>query len=744
MYNFLLGIQYISILFLLIEATYIFKKMRTPLHNYLFFNCVATLINNTGYLMEMLSETESEYFMGVKMSYLGRVWISYSLFIFMLALCKYKFNKTALHVLAVFHAMTFLLVLTSEWHPLYYKSMKYVEEGVFPIIQFQSGIWHRIYDLVTLFYIVYGLYKMVMAVKREQNAYAKRQLLYVFIGILFESACFIINLFNLTGNYDTTVMGYAIGTIFMYIAIFKYGLLDTSQLAKEYVLDGVSEAIIAVNNQKEIEYYNKPAEQLIANIEKPENPDNAEIADKKYNEDNTENIENAKNMIIDLIESAIDKVEPIKVGNRIYAPERKELFDAHAEKGKVFVLVDETDHFKYMEELKEQKEIAEAANQSKSTFLSIVSHEIRTPMNAVVGMTDILLRDELTEKQRKYLTNIKNSGAALVMIINDILDLSKIEAGKMEIVEDEYALRELVSDVEMIIENRIGGKPIHLLINIDDKIPNSLIGDGLRIRQIIINLMNNAVKFTESGYIQLLIQIEEERDESYLLRFAVKDSGQGIKEEDLVKLGQAFSQVDTKKNHSKEGTGLGLSISKDFITLMGGELKVDSVYGKGTEFYFFIEQKKSNSVNDNKDSVKCSWKSTEFTIPNARILIVDDTKINRLIAEEIISPLKATTDTAESGQVALNKIKENKYDIIFMDYMMPLMDGVETTDKIRKMKGDYFKQVPIIALTGDTSERTQDMFKAAGINDFLEKPIVYEQIKNKIVKWLPEELIQTI
>lgn len=731
MYNFLLGIQYISILFLLIEATYIFKKMRTPLHNFLFFNCIATLINNTGYLMEMLSKTQAEYFMGVKMSYLGRVWISYSLFIFMLALCKYKFNKTALHVLAVFHAMTFLLVLTSEWHPLYYKSMEYVEEGVFPIIQFQSGIWHRIYDAVTLFYIVYGLYKMILAVKREQNAYAKRQLLYVFMGILFESACFIINLLNLTGNYDTTVMGYAIGTIFMYIAIFKYGLLDTSQLAKEYVLDGVSEAILAVNNQNEIEYYNKPAEQLIENIENTENINK------------TQNINNGKNNIIDLIESVIDSDEPFKVGNRIYAPERKVLFDAHAEKGKVFVLVDETEHFKYMEELKEQKEIAEAANQSKSSFLSIVSHEIRTPMNAVVGMTDILLRDDLTEKQRKYLTNIKNSGAALVMIINDILDLSKIEAGKMEIVEDEYALRELVNDVEMIIENRIGGKPIHLLINIDDKIPNTLIGDGLRIRQIIINLMNNAVKFTESGYIQLSVQIEEERDEAYLLRFAVKDSGQGIKEEDLVKLGQAFAQVDTKKNHSKEGTGLGLSISKDFIALMGGELKVDSVYGKGTEFYFFIEQKKSDSENDNNDSVKCSWRPTEFTIPNARLLIVDDTKINRLIAEEVISPLKATTDTAESGQVALNKIKENKYDIIFMDYMMPLMDGVETTDKIRKMEGDYFKHVPIIALTGDTSERTQDMFKAVGINDFLEKPIVYEQIKNKIVKWLPEELIKT-
>ena len=174
---------------------------------------------------------------------------------------------------------------------------------------------------------------------------------------------------------------------------------------------------------------------------------------------------------------------------------------------------------------------------------------------------------------------------------------------------------------------------------------------------------------------------------------------------------------------------------------MGGELKVDSVYGKGTEFYFFIEQRKSNSENVNSNSLKCSWKPKEFILPNTRILIVDDTRINLLIAEEIMSPLKITTDTADSGQAALKKICENTYDIIFMDYMMPQMDGVETTDKIRKMEGEYFKKVPIIALTGDTSERTQDMFKAAGINDFLEKPIVYEQIKNIFIKWLPKEQI---
>ena len=269
-----------------------------------------------------------------------------------------------------------------------------------------------------------------------------------------------------------------------------------------------------------------------------------------------------------------------------------------------------------MEELKKQKEIAEEANASKSAFLSIVSHEIRTPMNAVVGMTELLLRDEdsLTTKQAKYLNNIKNSGASLVMIVNDILDQSKIEAGKMEIVEDVYELRPMVDDVKMIIENRIGTKPIHLVMEIDEQIPDVMVGDSLRIRQILINLMNNAVKFTTEGFIKLSISVESKESDKLYLCFAVQDSGQGINEADLSKLGQAFTQVDVKKNHGKEGTGLGLSISRDFISLMGGQLQVNSTYGKGTTFYFTISQGFVDEEESNNSKVGKAWKDdVEFT-----------------------------------------------------------------------------------------------------------------------------------
>ena len=371
-------------------------------------------------------------------------------------------------------------------------------------------------------------------------------------------------------------------------------------------------------------------------------------------------------------------------------------------------------------------------------------------MNAVVGMTDLLLQDDLTEKQRKYMQNIKNSGSALVMIINDILDQSKIEAGKMEIVEAPYEIRPLVEDVQMIIENRIGSKSIRLMVQIDEKIPGLLVGDALRIRQIFINLMNNAVKFTESGYIQLSAKVVEETEDGYRIRFGVKDSGQGIREEDLEKLGKAFSQVDVQKNHSKEGTGLGLSISKDFIALMGGELKVESEYGKGTEFFFTILQKKATEQKESGERVKCTWKVENFKAPGAKALIVDDTEMNLMVMRNMLKHLGMTAVTAGSGEAAMELVGEDTFQAIFMDYMMPGMDGVETTDRIRKLaseqsdegRGAYYKSVPIIALTGDVSEKTQELFRIAGINDFIEKPVAFDKVKKSLLKWLPEEVIE--
>ncbi|MBE6846025.1 MAG: response regulator [Ruminococcus sp.] len=394
-----------------------------------------------------------------------------------------------------------------------------------------------------------------------------------------------------------------------------------------------------------------------------------------------------------------------------------------------FYITLENPDIKLVEQVRKEKKKAEDANASKSKFISVVSHEMRTPMNAVVGMTELLLNDKPNEKQEKYLKNIQTSGKALVQILNDVLDMSKLEAGKFEIIDSPYSSGQILDDVRMIIENRIGEKPIKLVYDIDENLPDNLIGDALRIRQILINLLNNAVKFTDEGEIRLTIKIVSFNENGYTLRYSVKDTGQGIKEEDLGKLFKAFSQVDTQKNHGKEGTGMGLSISSELISLMGGQLEVASEYGEWTEFFFTINQAEATeSQTDNEEN--------DFSgLKGLTALVVDDTEINLEIAKEILEMLDVEADTAENGAEALELLKKKHYDIIFTDYVMPHMSGTEFTSAVRKLEGDYFENVPIIALTGDTSEEARTEFEKAGINDFIEKPISPDRLAALTEKW---------
>lgn len=397
----------------------------------------------------------------------------------------------------------------------------------------------------------------------------------------------------------------------------------------------------------------------------------------------------------------------------------------------IAVCVEMVVHFKT---LHYEAELAEHANQAKSEFLSRMSHEIRTPMNAVVGITEIMLRDNLTAQQREYMEVLHHSSLALLDIINDILDFSKIEAGKMELVEAAYSTKVLFHDLQMILKNRAEQKHIELLFEIDDKLPEYLYGDELRIRQCIINLVNNSIKFTDKGSVMLLVKVEDSSENTVRVRIEVQDTGMGIKPEDLEKLFGAFEQLDTQKNHTKEGTGLGLSITQRLVELLGGQIKVESTYGQGSTFYFTINQQ----ISSEKASVK--RKLTSFIAPEAKVLIVDDNEINLEVATGLLGPMKMQLTIAKSGVEALEKIQNQHFDIIFMDQMMPVMDGTEAARRIRALP-EPLCRIPVIALTASVTQRSKKMVLEAGMNDYVSKPIDMDIMKETLQKWLPTELV---
>lgn len=734
MYQVLLTIQYISIVLLMIMSGYIIANWKTRLQGVLFFYCVSTLVNNVGYLIKMTSATENEYFIGVIIHYLGTVWIPFSLFWLVLTLVRVRISKHAMYILAVFHGITFFLVMTSKYHPIYYSAMVFVEKGLFPHLEFEHGPWYFLNAVAVVAYILFGLYLLLKHFQKEHSKSIRVQMRFLAGSIAIFSMFYFIKLLGVMGCYDASILGYNIGCIPLCIALFKYDLLDILQMTRDYVVDELAEAVFVIDADGNVEYYNKPAQAIFPLI-----------------------AEDPKGVYLQ-VNRAVEEHKLLELDGRMYSPQIRSTKEMGNTKEKIYVLVDCTEQFRHMEDLQAQRDIAERASLSKSEFISMVSHEIRTPMNAIVGMTDLILREEdgLTKKQLKYLRNIKNSGIALVMLVNDLLDQSKIEAGKMEIVEGPYALRPLLSDIRMIIENRIGNKPIQLLEDIDDNIPKYLMGDSLRIRQILINLMNNAAKFTEEGFIKLSVREINSDAKKMAIRFSIQDSGQGIRQEDLNKLGQAFSQVNIERNYAKEGTGLGLAISKNFIQLMGGKLEVKSVFGEGSEFSFTILQ---GTITDEErlslvGIAKETWSEKGFACPGARILLVDDNEVNLMVLGELLEPYKMHVDTAESGEQALEMVEKNTYHLVFMDYLMPFMDGAETAKRIRQRaetaetygdegRGEYFKTLPIIAFSGEVSEETKEIFREAGMNDITEKPVDMEDIKEKLKKWLPAEFVKS-
>ena len=395
-----------------------------------------------------------------------------------------------------------------------------------------------------------------------------------------------------------------------------------------------------------------------------------------------------------------------------------------------------------------QKKELEIIGKSKDAFFASMSHEIRTPINSIIGLNELILREEPAAEIQGYSRNIQNASKMLLSLVNDILDLSQLEINKMELVEKEYDVKEALNEVVNLIQVRMEEKKLKFVVQMDKNMPSRLYGDDRRITQVLLNLLTNAVKYTDEGSVTLNCRFEQKDEENIYIRISVADTGIGIRKEDLQNLFDAFKRVNTSKNQKIEGTGLGLSITKHLVDLLGGDISVDSIYTQGSEFTVMIPQKIVDptpvgefEVYVQKDA-KHGHYTRSFEAPEARVLVVDDDKLNLMITTKLLQETKMLIDTASSAEECLKKTSSRYYNLILMDYMMPDMTGGELLREIRKQGNGLCKDSDVVLLSANVLADKQLEYQRLGFDGLLEKPIDAARLENEVMQHIPEELIE--
>lgn len=692
--------------------------------------CLVTLVAKSIYIVG--GQKETMVVIG-KMEYLGKCFGNFCALMFMIRWKNIKIPQWAIHLLLVVNMGFYVMIATVDYHHLYYKDYwlapsKANLNGY--TLEISPAPMYYVYMAFLLAEIMTTIGIIISSYCSQRSMPNKGKIHFLMIAAMLSPMLLLsLRILKILKGDDPTPLGILLSCIFMSIAVVKYGLFDPVKNAKNYIIDNLKEAVIVTDADHRFLFLNSMADKIITSI----NKEQGYCTDDK---------------IYTFIQGSQDFFD---WKDRHYQVEETVLKDNELIQGYMMTIVDVTKIIEQNHLMKRLVLQTEDANRAKTNFVSNMSHEIRTPMNSIVGITEILLRSRHSPKEQEYLLNIQSSGRVLLTIINDVLDCSKMEAGKMQLFDEPYDTCSMFHDLRISMENRIGHSGLELIYDIDQDIPCKLKGDMGRIRQVIINLVNNAIKYTEKGSVRFSVHVRQKNTDKVMLYYEVADTGIGIRKEDQKILFDAFQRVEMDRNRYVEGTGLGLTISQNLVNMMGGVIEVESEYGKGSKFFFTIEQTiidptpvSAVNYNGQKDNVTEKEAECLFIAPEAHILLVDDNELNLVVAKELLKPLRMQIDTAENGLQAVKMVRGSQYDLVLMDHMMPVMDGIEAAKAIRALPEDKYQKLPIIALTANAMVDARKEFLNAGMNGFVAKPIDFARICNQLKLWLPKDLVRDV
>ena len=691
---------------------------------------ICTFLDMTGYFLELQSVSEEAARLSIKVEYIGT---TMGLLSFLYFSCLYSTHLGDWHVrlikrfYAVNHLFILVVVFTIDSNTIFYRKVERVVRNGYYLWSIDPGpvyYWWFITTMVLGFLITF----IVLQSALEHRGEKRPELFLLCLASLLPICLWFLRMAGVFGYYDPYPMSMMITECFLVFIMYKYRLFDTVKTAKDRVIDNIREGILVTDHNGEVIYLNREISRIFPEVD-------------------WKNRRMVEERVFRFLEDHRDGFMTLK--NQYYQWKSGEILDDNRRRaGVLYRISDITEGHLYTRQLISLKEEAERANAAKSIFLAHMSHEIRTPINAVLGMNEMILRESCSDTIKDYARNIQNAGKILLSIINDILDLSKIESGQMEIVEKDYHLGKMLIDIENMVTMRAEENSLALHIQANPMLPEALHGDEQRIKQCIINFLTNSLKYTREGQVTLQVDFTDKDKDTIDLRITVTDTGIGIEEDKLAILFEPFVRLDRSKNEHIEGTGLGLSITKKLIDRMEGCLSVESVYGRGSVFSFTLPQKVAGPdlLGDYKEKLRrvAERKSAreEFTAPGARILAVDDNRVNITVARGLLRRLKVQFDSATSGQECLDKFAKNDYDIILLDHMMPVMDGVQTLHRMQETERFRQNAPAVIAMTANAVIGAREKYLEEGFTDYLSKPIGHKSLEEMIRAYLPEEMIR--